>query len=51
MQLVITLRKEVSTRQEGEDIYELVKSKLQDRPAIEITGHVTNHFLEDEEPS
>lgn len=51
MQLVITLRKEVADRDAGEAIYELVKKKLEDRPDIKVTGHVTNHFaLEEPEP-
>ncbi len=50
MQLVITLRKEVVDRNEGEATYELVRTKLEDRPDIIVTGHVTNHFIEHEEP-
>lgn len=51
MDLIITLRKEVADRDEGEQIYQLVKQKLEDRPDIIITGHVTNHFdLEEPEP-
>lgn len=49
MQLVITLRKEVPDRDEGERIYEVVKTLLVARPDIKITGHVTNHF-DHEEP-
>lgn len=44
MELVIILRKKVSGQTEGQQIYELVKQKLEDRPDITITGHVTNHF-------
>ena len=44
MQVIITLRKEVYNRDEGKQIYELVKAKLEDRPEIKVTGHVTNHF-------
>ncbi len=51
MQLVITLRKEVADQPEGEQLFELVKQKLEDRPDIIVTGHVTNHFTESEEPS
>lgn len=51
MQLIITLRKDVADRDEGEAIFELVKTKLEDRPDIRVTGHVTNHFIEPEEPS
>lgn len=51
MQLVVTIRKEVPDRETGEAIYELVKEKLENRPDLKITGHVTNHFIEPEEPS
>jgi len=51
MQLCITLRKDVADRDEGNAIYELVKEKLEDRPDIIVTGHVTNHFDLPEEPS
>lgn len=51
MQLVITLRKEVTDRDEGAQIFELVKEKLSDRPDVIVTGHITNHFVEPEEPS
>ncbi|MBA7623566.1 hypothetical protein ES703_30963 [subsurface metagenome] len=44
MQLVITLRREVEDRDQGEQLFELVKQKLQDKPDIKVTGHVTNHF-------
>lgn len=50
MQLIITLRKDVADRDEGEQIYETVKTLLAARPDIKITGHVTNHFTESEEP-
>ncbi|GAI98174.1 unnamed protein product [marine sediment metagenome] len=49
MQLVITLRKDVADRDEGKALYDVVKQKLEDRPDIKVTGHVTNHF-ELEEP-
>ena len=44
MQLVIVLRKEVADREEGLEIYEWVKQKLQPRPEVIVSGHVTNHF-------
>lgn len=48
MYLVITLRKEVPDREAGKVIYDLVKARMADRPDVETTGHVTNHFdLED----
>ena len=49
MNVVVTLRKEVPDRDTGEAIFELVKLKLADRPDITITGHVTNHFVEEPE--
>jgi len=48
MQLVITLRKEVPDRETGKTIYELVKTKLEDRPDIKVSGHITNHFVKEE---
>lgn len=44
MNLVITLRKEVPDRDAGKAIYDLVKQRLDDRPDVIVTGHVTNHF-------
>lgn len=49
MYLIITLRKEVPDRDAGKIIYELVKQRLDDRPDVEIRGHVTNHFDLDED--
>ncbi len=44
MQLVITVRKMVADRDQGELIFRLVEQKLSDRPDLTLTGHVTNHF-------
>lgn len=44
MYLVITLRRMVEDREQGEELFDLVKQKLADRPDITVTGHVTNHF-------
>lgn len=44
MILTITARKEVPDRDADRAIYDLVKQRLADRPDIELTGHVTNHF-------
>lgn len=44
MYLVIALRKEVPDRDTGKTIYDLVKQRMEDRPDIEIKGHVSNHF-------
>jgi len=44
MYLVITIRKPVPDRETGSTIFQLVKQRLEDRPDLEISGHVTNHF-------
>lgn len=49
MYLVITLRKEVEDRDEGKAIYEFIKQRLEDRPDVKISGHVTNHFEMEQE--
>ena len=45
MYIIVTLRKPIADREAGEIVYEAVKTKLADRPDIEINGHVTNHFI------
>ncbi len=50
MDLVITLRKEVEDREEGRQIFELVKERLKDREDIQIRGHVTNRLNNEEKP-
>lgn len=50
MQLVVTLRKDVPDQETGEAIFDLVRQRLADRPDIQITGHVTNHFPEPPPP-
>lgn len=47
MELIITLRKEVADREEGEALYEFVKDKLKDKPDVKVTGMVNNHFVEE----
>lgn len=44
MFLIISLRKEVPDRETGRILYDLVKSRMADRPDVDVTGHVTNHF-------
>ena len=48
MYLVVTLRKEVPDRETGEQLYLVVKQRLADQPGVEIRGHVTNHFTEED---
>lgn len=50
MELIITLRKKVDEPIEGEQIFEMVKQRLADRPDVKVTGHITNHFREESEP-
>lgn len=50
MKLIITLRREVASREEGKAIYDLVKERLADRPDVEVSGHVANHFKDEEPP-
>lgn len=51
MYLVITLRRPVDDQAQGTQIYELIKERLTDRPDVDVTGHVTNHFDLGEPPS
>lgn len=52
MQLIITLRKQVPDRETGRLIFELVKTRMADRPDVIVTGHVSNHFdLEPDPPT
>lgn len=44
MNLVITVRKRVADRDQGEIVFRIVEQKLADRPDLTIAGHVTNHF-------
>lgn len=44
MILTIVARKPVADPEEGQQVYEWVKQKLSERPDVEISGHVTNHF-------
>lgn len=49
MQVIITLRKDIESREQGEQVYAVVKQKLADQPDIKVSGHVSNHFVDDEE--
>ena len=44
MYLIVTARKEVTDSAEARQVYDLIKTKLQDRPDIELSGHCANHF-------
>lgn len=49
MFVIITARKEVASAEEGRAIYDVVKQKMADRPDVQLTGHVSNHFDLDQE--
>lgn len=49
MELVITLRKDVEDREQGQALYNLVRQRLEDRPDVTVRGHVTNHFIIEDE--
>lgn len=44
MFVIITARKEVADVAEARTIYDWIKSKLIDRPEVQITGQASNHF-------
>ena len=44
MYLTITLRKEVATNEEGQQLYNIVKQKLEAYPEVQISAQVTNRF-------
>lgn len=48
MHVIITLRKEVPDRDSARTIYDLVKTRMTDRPDVTVTGHTSNHFDLDE---
>lgn len=51
MQIIITLRKTVPDEAAARIIYDLVKTRLADRPDVIVTGHVANHFDLDQTPA
>lgn len=44
MFLIVTLRKEVPDKDTAKQIYDLIKQRMSDRPNVQVSGHVTNHF-------
>jgi len=50
MQLTITIRKEVDETIEAENIFNLVKERLNDRNDVKLSAHVSQ-TLEKEEPT
>ena len=47
MYVTICLRKQVPDRDAGLVIYDLVKTRLADKPEIKVSGNVSNHFQDD----
>ena len=41
---IITLRKEVTDRDAARLIYDIVKTRMTDRPDVIVSGHFSNHF-------
>ena len=46
--IIITLRREIDTPEQGTGFYETVKNKLLDHPEVTITGSTTTRFIEPE---
>ena len=50
MQLIITLRKEVATSEQGNTLLQTVKTKLEDQPDIIVTGTIHESLTLPAEP-
>ena len=50
MYVVIVVRKEVPDRDAGRAVYDTIKQRLADRPDVQITGQITNHFTDEPNP-
>jgi len=49
MYLILTIRKPVDDRDQARTIVDLIKDRLTDRPDLDVSAHVTNHFDLDED--
>lgn len=48
MYLTVALRKEVEDLDQGRFLFEMIKTRLEDKPEITVTGNVSTQFkLED----
>ena len=47
---IITLRKEVTDRDAARLIFDIVKTRMADRPDVIVSGHFSNHFDLESEP-
>lgn len=50
MELTIILRKTIKDPEEGRQIFNLVKERLQDRQDVTVRGHTTKDFETEDEP-
>jgi len=50
MEMVVTIRKDVPDVETAYALYEKVKLALADRPGVKLTGHISNHFVDEEIP-
>lgn len=48
MVLTITLRKDVVDAAEGQILFDIVKQRMNDHPEVNVKGHVSNHFNDEE---
>lgn len=48
MQFVVIIRKDVPDKETADEIYELVKQRLADKPGLKFAAHFTNHYPEAE---
>lgn len=48
MQLIIILRKEVETQEQGQALYDIVKEQYVENPEIDVKGSISNQLIEDE---
>lgn len=48
LNLVVTLQKEVDTVEQGQQVYDLVKVFLADKPDVRHTAHVSTTLVDDE---
>lgn len=49
MELIVTIRKQIADRDEGEALYRTAQAHLADVEGLTITGMINNHFVEDPE--
>lgn len=48
MQFIVTIRKDVPDKETADELYELVKQRLADKPGLKYSATFTNHYPEAE---